>query len=151
MRRLDPPATRALLLGILALGWLLGFALHGSAAAATGWGDVSPLLLLLGAALCALAGGFAWWLAPDHRRARTGALAGVLMFLSFVLGNVLVVVLWVDPAHMAASGETWFSMLVELPFWLGLPIVVSIALGAAGWWVARRGALAGGRRPPAKA
>ena len=136
---LDAPARQRVAgIGLLAAGWLLGFAIHGSMAAATGWGDVSPVLMLLGALLCVVAGAVAWLLAPLHRRARVGALAGFLMFVSFVVGNALVVLLWVDPAHMAESGETWFSMLIELPLWLGIPTVISCGLGAVGWRLARR-------------
>jgi hypothetical protein len=138
-----PPVPRLLLVGLLAIGWLIGFAVHGSMAAATGWGDISPLLMLWGVALCALAGGVAWAVAPAHRRMLIGALAGLGMFASFVVGNLLVVALWVDPAHMAESGESWFSLLLESWFWIGLPTLVSGALGASGWSIARRLASSG--------
>ncbi len=69
------------------------------------------------------------------------------MWASFLVGNVIVAVVWVDPAHMSESGETWFSLLLESWFWIGLPTLVSAALGATGWTMARQ--LGGQRRPPA--
>ena len=132
------PASRLLLVGILAVGWLIGFAIHGSMAAATGWGDISAPLMLLGAALCLAAGGIAWAVAPAHRRARYGVLAGILMFVSFVVGNAIVAIVWVLPEHGGESGETWFTLLLESWFWVGLPTLVSGALGATGWLVARQ-------------
>lgn len=120
------------LISSLVMGWLVGFAVHGSAAAASGWGDVPPVTLLLGAILCAWAGVAAWFVAP-RRRWRGGAVAGVLMFASFVLGNILIVVLWVDPAHFSEGGESWFSLVLESWFWVGVPLLVSASLGSAGW------------------
>ncbi len=125
--------TQVGLLSSLAAGWLLGFAIHGSSAAATGWGDVPSSLLLLGALLCAAAGAVAWFVAPSHRRLRIGALAGGLMVVSFVAGNLLVAILWVDPAHMVERGETWFSLLLESWLWVGIPLVAGVALGIGGW------------------
>lgn len=120
-------------LGSLAAGWLTGFGIHGSAAAASGWGDIPPEALLLGVALCVWAGAVAWVIAPQHRRRRVGALAGLLMVASFVAGNILVAVLWVDPGHMAEGGETWFSLLIEAWFWIGVPVVGGLGLGVIGW------------------
>jgi hypothetical protein len=131
-------ARRLLPVGILVVGWLAGFVIHGSSAAATGWGDVSDPLMLLGAALCLVAGGVAWAVAPAHRRARYGVLAGILMFVSFVIGNMIVAALWVWPEHGGESGETWFSLLLESWFWIGLPTLVSGSLGAVGWLMARQ-------------
>jgi hypothetical protein len=142
-----PSVVRLFLVGLLAIGWLVGFAVHGSMAAASGWGDISSELMLWGAVLCVVAGGVAWAVAPAHRRVLTGALAGFGMFVSFVLGNLLVVALWVDPAHMAEGGETWFSLLLESWFWIGLPTLISAALGATGWQITRRLATGGSHAP----
>lgn len=132
------PVARLLLVGLLAIGWLIGFGIHGSMAAASGWGDVSPLLVAWGAVLCAVAGAVVWAVLPAHRCRLAGALAGFAMFVSFVVGNLLVVALWVDPAHLTGGGETWFSFLLESWFWIGLPTIVSGLLGIAGWMLARR-------------
>jgi hypothetical protein len=129
---------RLLLVGLLAIGWLIGFAIHGSMAAATGWGDVSEPLMLLGIVLCLAAGAIAWAVAPAHRRARYGVLAGILMWVSFIIGNMIVAAIWVWPLHAGESGETWFSLLLESWFWIGLPTLVSGALGATGWLMARQ-------------
>ena len=141
------PASRLIPVGLLAIGWLLGFAIHGASAAATGWGDVSAPLMLLGVVLCVAAGAVAWAVAPAHRRARYGALAGIVMWISFIVGNVLVALLWVDPAHMAESGETWLSLLLESWFWIGLPTLVSASLGAVGWLMARQAGNWSAHRP----
>ncbi len=124
-------------IGSLAAGWLVGFGIHGSAAAASGWGNIPNEALLLGIALCAWAGVVAWFVAPAHRRRRTGALAGLLMLLAFVAGNALVAMLWVLPEHQGlGEGETWFSFLIESWFWVGVPVLGSLGLGALGWSVA---------------
>ncbi len=141
--------TRVGLLGSLAGGWLVGFGVHGSAAAASGWGNVPGEAMLLGIVLCAWSGVVAYLVAPAHRRRLYGALAGLLMVASFVAGNVLVAMLWVLPQRQGlGEGETWFSLLIELPFWLGLPIVGSLALGAVGWSAAELVAHPHHIRPP---
>jgi hypothetical protein len=117
----------------LAAGWLVGFGVHGGMAAATGWGDVPLILVAWGALLCAVAGAGEWVAAPAHRRPRFGALAGLAMFVSYVVGNVLIVLLWVDPVHLSEGGETWFTFLLESWFWVGLPVLVSLGLGMTGW------------------
>lgn len=128
--------ARAYLFASLVAGWLVGFAIHGSAAAESGWGDVPWPALWLGVGLCAWAGVVAWISSPGHRRRRFGALAGLAMFGSFLAGNILVAVLWVHPpVGESSGGETWFSLLLESWFWLGLPVLVSLALGAMGWTV----------------
>jgi hypothetical protein len=126
--------TRVGLVGSLAAGWLVGFGVHGSAAAASGWGDIPGEALLLGTALCAWAGVVAWVAAPAHRRPRIGALAGLLMVMTFVLGNVLIAMLWVLPERRGLwGGETWLSLLLESWFWVGVPVAGSLVLGALGW------------------
>jgi hypothetical protein len=134
------PVPRLLLVGVLAIGWLLGLVIHGASAAATGWGDISAPLMLLGIILCVAAGAVAWAVAPAHRRARYGVLAGILMWISFIVGNIIVAALWVWPLHSGDSGETWFSLVLESWFWVGLPTLVSGALGAVGWLMARQAA-----------
>jgi ABC-type uncharacterized transport system permease subunit len=136
MRTTALTPRRLALVGLLVAGWLVGLAIHGSAAAASGWGDIPTPAMLLGVLLCLAAGAVAWAVAPAHRRVRYGVLGGILMWVSFALGNLLVAAVWVDPAHMAESGETWFSLLVESWFWVGLPTALSGLLGAAGWQVA---------------
>jgi hypothetical protein len=126
-----PITARVGVAGMLAAAWILVVVVWSAA------GEDLPTAGLAGvAAVCALGGAAAWVLAPGHRRARFGALGGILVFATFVLlaigasaasGTLLV----------SGEGETPFSTLIELPFWLGVPLVVSACCGAAGWHVAR--------------
>ena len=43
------------------------------------------------------------------------------------------------------GGETWFSFLLEAWFWIGVPLAISSALGAVGWYAADHVADASGR------
>ena len=126
---------RVVLLGGLAVGWLVGLLGQRSIVEATGYLDISPALMLLGTGLCALAGGAARVLAPEHRRRRVGALAGIAMMASMVGGHILLAVAYADRFAGRESGETWFSLLLEAWFWIGVPVVVSAGLGLIGWFV----------------
>lgn len=54
-----------------------------------------------------------------------------------LVGYVVLIALHFDrPAE--ESGETWFSLVLESWFWVGVPLLVSSGLGAAGWWLADR-------------
>lgn len=128
---------RADLIASLVVGWLIGFGIHGSAAAGSGMGDIPWDALWLGVLLCAWAGAVAWLAGPAHQRRRFGALAGLLMMGGIVLGNVAVVILWVHPpVDAGGGGETWFSLLLESWFWVGVPVLGSLGLGALGWTAA---------------
>ena len=54
-----------------------------------------------------------------------------------VVGYFIVALITLGP-DTGSSGETWFSLLLESWFWIGVPLVVSAGLGAAGWLIADR-------------
>jgi hypothetical protein len=127
--------TRIVLLGGLAATWAIALVVQRAGVEQTGYLDVPPWLLLFGIAQCAAAGAAAWFLAPGHRRPRVGAVAGVAMLGAIIAGYALLVVAYADRFNPEAGGETWFSLLLEAWFWIGVPIVVSAALGMGGWLV----------------
>jgi hypothetical protein len=103
----------------------------------TGYMDVLPPQMLLGAALCLGAG----WLVrindPLASRPRHGALAGIGMVASIVAGYlVLIPILW-NPVWAAGDGETWWSLLIEAPIWIGMPLLTGAVCGGLGWHLAR--------------
>jgi len=138
---------RGVLLGLAALlaaGWLLGGAVQLATRQATGYMDVVPTQLLL-TVLLLLGAGVAARLAYPARTARRGALAGIAMMLAIIAGYaVLTALLW-NPvwADQQGGGETWFSLLIEAPFWVGVPTLLSAGLGALGWVTADRMAASG--------
>jgi hypothetical protein len=137
---------RVALLALLAAGWLLGGAIQVATRALTGYMDVLPPQLLLAVLLCVGAGAAARMLDPVRRTARRGALAGIGMVGSIVAAYmVLTAVLW-NPTWAEQDGETWFSLLIEAPFWIGVPLLAGTGFGALGWWVADR--VMPGRRDP---
>lgn len=127
-------------LAIMASGWLLGLAAQHAVITATTYADVSPQLLLLGMALCTLGGVAARLLAPASRRIRDGMLAGVGTLLAILAGYATLIALHADlfAAHEGGGGETWFSLLLEAWFWIGVPLVASAGLGALGWLASDR-------------
>ncbi len=54
---------------------------------------------------------------------------------SIVAGYFALVALTPNPAW-GDGGETWFSLLIEAPFWIGVPALTSGGLGAFGWYLA---------------
>jgi hypothetical protein len=129
----DRARTTRRALGVaLVVGWLLGFAIQVAVWAATGWVEVLPPSLLLGLALCAGAGSMAR-LVDDAPRARRGAVAGIAMVASIAAGYAVFVSVVSGPTSDGAGGETWLSLLLEVPLWLGIPAVTGAVLGAFGW------------------
>ncbi len=116
--------------GALAAAWILAVVVWSASGE-----DLPTAGMVAVAAVCACGGAAAWVLAPGHRCARFGALGGILVFGAFML---LAVVGSAASGTLGrpAEGETAFSTLIELPFWLGVPLVVSACCGAAGWHVA---------------
>ena len=119
----------------LAMGWLAGGARHLAFALETTWGDLTGDLLVLGLALCFGAGVATRVVRPD-RTQRWGIYGGLLMALAILAGTIAIDAVYVLPYHAGESGETWFSLLIELPFWVGMPMAVSAVLGWTGWHVA---------------
>jgi hypothetical protein len=124
---------KLLLVGLLVGGWLLGLMLQRQVALDTGYLDVSPFLMVLGMALCALAGVVMRIVDPAVRKVRAGALAGVGVLATILAGYFALVLAYIDTPFDESGGETWFSFLLEAWFWIGIPLVVSAALGAIGW------------------
>lgn len=133
-RRADRPIV-LLVLGALAAGWLVGLVGQRAIVEATNYLDVSPPLILLALALCLGAGGAVRLVAPD-RRPRVGAFGGIAMAGSILVGYVGLAIAYRDRFEPGAGGETWFSLLLESWFWVGIPLVVSAGLGLLGWWLA---------------
>lgn len=132
-------AVRIILIVGLASGWLIGLLAQRSTVEQTNYMDISPALLVLGAVLCALAGAAARIGAPTLHRIRIGALAGIGMLVSILLGYAGLAIAYADRfAQGGADGETWWSLLLESWFWVGVPLVVSATLGSIGWVVADR-------------
>jgi hypothetical protein len=127
-------AAKVVVPALLAAGWLAGLLGQRQVGVETGYLDVSPPLLLLGCGLFVLAGMATRILLPSVRRRVAGAAAGVAVLVAIVAGYAILAVLYVH--HEDTSGETWFSLLLESWFWVGVPLLVSSALGAAGWWLA---------------
>lgn len=121
---------------LLIAGWVLGFVIQLAVALATGYTDVFPPQLLLGMALCFGAGYRARTLDPTIR-GRRGALAGAKMMGTIVVAYFTLALIVLGP-DADTGGETWFSLLVEAPFWVGVPLGSSSLAGYLGWRFARR-------------
>ena len=135
MRAKASARTQLLVIGGLAAGWVVGLFSQRSIVESTGYLDISPGLLVLGCVLCALAGAAAHVLAPAHRRLRTGAIAGIAMAVSMIAGYAVLVVAYWDRFPADQGGETWWTLLLESWFWIGVPLIVSGILGIVGFAV----------------
>jgi hypothetical protein len=139
LMRLDRArATRLALLGLLAVGWLLGLAIQWAIAVRTGYLDIFPPQMLLGGVLCLGAGAAERVLDPVRRNAKRGALAGIAMIVTIVVGYLVLVALLSEPSGAGDGGETWLTLLLEAPFWIGVPLVTGAGCGALGWHAADR-------------
>lgn len=131
MQRLNlPEGPRVITLGVLVIAWVMPW----FSIPPEGLSNAELALVSVG---CAYAGGAAWVLAPHHRQARYGALAGVLMFASWIIVLLVGQALTGTLDLTAGGAETPFSLLIELPFWLGVPLIVAALLGAAAWLIVR--------------
>jgi hypothetical protein len=139
--------TRLLVIGGLAAGWMVGLLAQRSIVEATGFFDISPGLLVFGCMLCFLAGGAAHILVPAQLRIRTGVVAGIAMAGS-IIGGYLLLAFAYDGFAGEQSGETWWTLLLEAWFWIGVPVVVSGTLGAAGFLAVQALDRLTRRRPP---
>lgn len=124
---------RLLAVGVLVAAWLAGGIAHARWMIATGWGDIAPGLLVLALGLVLWAGVTAWAVLPQHGRRRSGAYAGMLTFAVTVVAQFALVYALLPPERLTGGDETWFTLLLESWFWVGIPLVMSASLGAAGW------------------
>lgn len=137
--------ARVLLPVLFAVGWLAGLAGQWWVGDTTGYLDVFPPLMLLGLVLFALAGAVARVDLPRFTRARSGIVAGILALASVLAGYLALAVILMPDKLLGSGDETWFSLLIESWFWIGIPLLVSGALGLVGWLAAGR--LVGHRGP----
>lgn len=121
---------------VLIAGWLLGLIVQLAIALATGYTDIFPPQLLLGMALCFGAGFRARRLDPTIG-GRRGALAGAKMMGTIVAAYFTLAFLVLGP-DTDSGGETWFTLLMEAPFWIGIPLGSSSLAGYLGWRAAGR-------------
>jgi hypothetical protein len=139
MRTLRFGRGALVLIGLLAAGWLVGLVSQVMTRVNTGYMDVWPPQILLGILLIFGAGAVARMVDPVRRTWRRGSLAGIGMIAVIVAGYALLTVLLWNPMWSEAdNGETWFSMLIEAPFWIGVPLLTGAVFGALGWRVADR-------------
>jgi hypothetical protein len=129
----DTIVIRLLLLAILVVVWL-GTWLDYEAASQHGSVGIPNEVLLAGLAMCVYAGALARLAGRRGRRTWAGAAAGAAMIASYVGGSIAI-----ELAHGGlgpmAEGETPFSLLIELPLWLGVPFLVGAGCGVVGWLV----------------
>jgi hypothetical protein len=131
--------VRLSLVVLLLAGWITGLVVQVGTRVTTGYMDVLPPQLALGVLLCLGAGAAARMLEPERRTARRGAIGGLAMLGSIVAGyTILTILAWNPDWGAGDGGETWFSLLIELPFWVGLPLLVGACFGALGWVAADR-------------
>jgi hypothetical protein len=135
--RLSMILTRVVVSGILLFGWLAGAVIHNNYIKQTGYGDITPSLMAFGLVLFIWDGVTIRTLFPAESRARFGALGGALTMVAIYLGELALTFINRDP-KAGGGGETWFSFLMEAWFWIGIPIAISSALGALGWYAADR-------------
>ncbi len=128
---------RGVLVVLLACGWMLGLAAQVAVRLGTGFMDVAPPQMLLGLLLCGGSGALVR-LGDRPHGPRRGALAGLAMLVSIMLGYAALTALLWNPAWSGSDGETTQSLLLEAPFWIGVPLVVGAAGGALGWYAADR-------------
>ncbi len=133
-----PVPMRIAVLAALCVGWAAGFVLQRRVVVETNYLDVSPGLLLLGSVLCLAAGAGARLLVDARPRLRHGILAGIAMLGAIAVGYGGLVVAYRDRFTGSTDGETPLSLLLEAWFWLGVPLVLSGALGAVGWFLEDR-------------
>ncbi len=87
-------------------------------------------------------------LCPTSRRLRTGAVAGIAMAASMIAGYLILMFAYWDRFPTDESGETWWTLLLESWFWIGVPLITSGMLGIVGFAVADAIDRARHRSPP---
>lgn len=121
---------------LLIVGWLVGLITQIAITIITSYGDVFPPQFLLALALCFGAGYRARQINPAIQ-GRRGALHGAAMMGTIVLGYFVVAFVLMGP-DTDTGGETWLSLLVEAPFWVGFPLSTASISGYLGYRLAGR-------------
>lgn len=142
-RTISRRTIRSRLLATLAVGWLAGGAIQWWTREITGYMDVHPSQLVLAVALAAGAG------AAVELGGRSsgwrGALAGLAMVWTIVVAYGLMTALAWNPVWGEGDGgETPLTLLLEAPFWIGLPSAAGLGAGLGGWRLSRRLSREGG-------
>lgn len=121
---------------LLAVGWTIGFLVQLALGLASGYADIFPPQMLLGIALC-FGAGLRDRLNVQAGSWRRGARAGATMML-LLIGPYLILTAIILKPSPDAGGETWLTLLLEAPLWLGLTFGSGALFGALGWRVGAR-------------
>ena len=116
---------------VLAAGWLLGLTVQFVTGITTGYADIFPPQMLLGLALCLGAGARERRMRPMQNW-RSGARAGATMML-FLIGPYLILTALILTPSADMGRETWLSLLLEAPLWIGMTFGSGALLGVIGW------------------
>jgi hypothetical protein len=121
---------------ILAVGWFLGFIVQLVIGLTTGYADIFPPQMLLGLALC-LGAGIRERRTRPMQTWRSGARAGATMML-FLIGPYLILTALILTPSSDMGGETWWTLLLEAPLWIGITFGSGALLGVIGWRIGVR-------------
>jgi hypothetical protein len=121
---------------LLAVGWTIGFLVQLALGLASGYADIFPPQMLLGIALC-FGAGLRDRLNVQAGSWRRGARAGATMML-LLIGPYLTLTAIILKPSPDAGGETWLTLLLEAPLWLGLTFGSGALFGVLGWRVGAR-------------
>jgi len=116
---------------VLALGWSIGLIVQLVIGLSMGYADIFPPQMLLGLALCLGAGARERRMRPMQNW-RSGARAGATMML-FLIGPYLILTALILTPSADMGGETWLSLLLEAPLWIGMTFGSGALLGVIGW------------------
>ena len=118
---------------LLAFGWTIGCLVQLALGLASGYADIFPPQMLLGIALC-FGAGLRERLIVQAGSWRRGARAGATMML-LLIGPYLILTAIILKPSPDAGGETWLTLLLEAPLWLGLTFGSGALFGVLGWRV----------------
>ncbi len=131
------PLRRQRLAWFIGVGWLIGLLAQVATRLWSGYMDVSPPQLLLGALLCGGAGAAVRGTLRG-RRSVDGLLGGAGLAASIVAGYAaLTAVLW-NPAWSAGGADPWQGAVLEALVAMSVALVLGAACGLIGWRIAAR-------------
>ncbi len=126
------------LVWLIGIGWLLGLAAQVATRFWSGYMDVSPPQLLLGALLCGASGAAAYRTSRGRRGPAEGALAGGALAASIVVGYAALAVLLWNPAWSEAGEQQWQGVVLEVSLAIAVALTLGAACGFVGWRLAAR-------------